>query len=416
MAFVPTSTGELVTVEEHVSRILEAVEPLPAYDQPLLEALGLPVHGAVSSPMDLPAFDNSAMDGYAVHHPDVASASADHPAHLPVVGEIAAGQTRIFALSPGTAVKIMTGAPVPQGATAIVPVEWTDAGVANVRIERAPVEGQHIRRQGEDVRAGDLLLDDSAVLGPRQLGLLASVGIAQVPSRPRPRVVIISTGSELREPGTKRAHDAIYDANSFMLAAAVRRAGAIAYRVGIVSDDPGEFHDTLSDQLVRADAVVTSGGVSKGEYDVVKEVLAGLGTVWFGEVRMQPGKPQGFGHVGEDSTPIFTLPGNPVSAYVSFELFVLPALRRMMGRQPYRRPLTRVRAGTSFRSALGREQFVRAKMSYAAGGPVVFPVGGHGSHLMGDLAEADAIVVVPADQDLVRDGDLVDVLMLDQDF
>ena len=283
------------------------------------------------------------MDGYAVYYDDVATASEDHPVHLPVVGEVAAGQTTFFALSPGTAVRIMTGAPVPQGADAIVPVEWTDGGIAGVRITRAPRRDEHVRHKGEDVQTGDVLLEDGRVLGPRQLGLLASVGRAQVKARPRPRVVVMSTGAELREPGTPLGHDSIYDANSYMLAAAARAAGAIAYRVGIVSDDAAEFRDALSDQLVRADLVVTSGGVSKGAYDVVKEVLSELGTVAFGEVAMQPGKPQGFGFVGEDATPIFTLPGNPVSSYVSFEVFVLPAIRRMMGRMPYRRPTVRAR-------------------------------------------------------------------------
>ena len=416
MAFVPVSSEQTVTVDEHVARVLAAVEPLPPYDQPLLEALGLPVCENVPSPMDLPAFDNSGMDGYAVTMADVAGAREDDPRTLPVVGEVAAGQAKIFAMSPGTAVKIMTGAPVPSGAEAIVPVEWTDGGSASVRVTKAPREGQHIRRRGEDIVAGDLLLEDGAVLGPRQLGLMASVGKAQVRSRPRPRVVILSTGAELREPGTQLAHDSIYDSNSFMLAAAVRSAGAIAYRVGIVSDDPAEFSDALSDQLVRADVVITSGGVSKGEYDVVKDVLSDLGTVWFGQVKMQPGKPQGFGHVGEDRTPIFTLPGNPVSAYVSFELFVLPALRRMMGRVPYRRPRLRLRAGETFRSAEGKEQYVRATYTPSDRGGTVTPVGGHGSHLISDLSTANAIIVVPTGTEIVEQGSYVDVLLLDKEF
>jgi molybdopterin molybdotransferase len=366
--------------------------------------------------MDLPAFDNSAMDGYAVYFDDVASASTDHPVHLPVVGEMAAGQTKLFALSPGTTVRIMTGAPVPQGADAVVPVEWTDGGVANVRITKAPTRGQHVRYQGEDVRTGDVLLEDGTVLGPRQLGLLASVGRAQVQARPRPRVVIMSTGSELREPGSGLGHDSVYDANSYMLAAAARAAGAIAYRVGIVSDDPQEFRDALSDQLVRADIVVTSGGVSKGQYDVVKEVLAELGTVSFGEVAMQPGKPQGFGFVGEDSTPIITLPGNPVSSYVSFEVFVLPAIRRMMGKLPYRRPMVRALAAKGFSSGPGRRQFVRGLFEIDGKGAHVTPVGGHGSHLMGDLSDANALIVVPEDVTSVAAGEQVQVLVLDRDF
>jgi molybdopterin molybdotransferase len=407
----------LSTVDEHVDRIVEALAPLPPYDQPLLESLNLPVCESIVAPMDLPSFDNSAMDGYAVYHADVVSASEDHPVHLPVVGELAAGgQSTFFALSPGTTVRIMTGAPVPQGADAIVPVEWTDGGVATVRITRAPRPDQHVRHAGEDVQTGDVLLEDGSILGPRQLGLLASVGRSQVRSRPRPRLVIMSTGAELREPGTPLGHDSIYDANSYMLAAAARSAGAIAYRVGIVSDDPADFADALSDQLVRADLVVTSGGVSKGAYDVVKEVLSELGTVSFGEVAMQPGKPQGFGFVGEDATPIITLPGNPVSSYVSFEVFVVPAIRRMMGRLPYRRPLVRAVSATSFSSAPERQQYVRARFELDASGPSVTPVGGHGSHLMGDLSEANALVVVPAATTAVRAGDQVQVLVLDRDF
>ena len=409
-------TDRLSTVDEHVERVVQGLEPLHPYDQPLLEALNLPVCENISAPMDLPSFDNSAMDGYAVYYDDTVSASEDHPVHLPVVGEMAAGQSRHFALSPGTTVRIMTGAPVPQGADAIVPIEWTDGGLATVRITRAPERDQHVRHQGEDVRTGDVLLEDGSVLGPRQLGLLASVGRSQVRSRPRPRVVIMSTGAELREPGTTLGHDSIYDANSYMLAAAARSAGAIAYRVGIVSDDPTEFGDALSDQLVRADLVVTSGGVSKGAYDVVKEVLTELGTVSFGEVAMQPGKPQGFGFVGEDATPILTLPGNPVSSYVSFEVFAVPAIRRMMGRLPYRRPMVRALCSQGFSSIPGRQQYVRAQFGIDGKGAHVEPVGGHGSHLMGDLSEANALIVVPAEVTSVQGGTQVQVLVLDRDF
>jgi len=409
-------SDRLSTVDEHVDRIVTSIRPLPPYDQPLLEALGLSVCEPITASIDLPSFDNSAMDGYAVYFDDVATASEDHPVHLPVVGEMAAGQTRLFALSPGTTVRIMTGAPVPQGADAVVPIEWTDGGVAHVRITRAPGRGQHVRTRGEDVRAGDVLLEEGQVLGPRQLGLVASVGRAQVRARPRPRVVVISTGAELREPGTPLGHDSIYDGNSFMLAAAARDAGAIAYRVGIVSDDPNEFQDALSDQLVRADLVVTSGGVSKGAYDVVKEVLSGVGTVSFGEVAMQPGKPQGFGFVGEDATPIITLPGNPVSSYVSFEVFAVPAIRRMMGLLPYRRPTVRAQCTRGFSSIPGRQQYVRARIEYDEQAARVTPVGGHGSHLMGDLSESNALLVVPPDTANVETGSQVQVLALNRAF
>jgi len=415
MAESPVSQA-LRSVADHQQHILDSLRPLPPYDQPLLDALGLVAAEDVTAPIALPSFDNSAMDGYAVSYDDVATASDDHPVHLPVVGEIGAGQARLLAMSPGTAVKIMTGAPVPAGADAVVPYEWTDRGVAQVVISRAPEPGQHVRSAGEDVSEGDLLIEEGTLLGPRHLGLLASVGRASVVVRPRPRVVILSTGSELREPGTARGHDSIYDGNSYMLAASVVRAGAIAYRVGIVPDEPAAFLDALGDQLVRADAVITSGGVSMGDYDVVKEALAPLGTVWFGGVAMQPGKPQGFGVVGEDATPIFTLPGNPVSSFVSFEMFVLPALRRMMGRLPYSRPTIEATLTHGVTSPTGRAQYLRGELHDDPDRPMVSPAGGPGSHLVGDLAAANALILVPSDTTALDAGASVTVLPLDREF
>ena len=407
---------ELTTVEEHRDRVLAAIEPLAAYAQPLMEVLGLPVAEDVAAPVALPSFDNSAMDGYAVRHADVVTATDEAPVHLPVVGEIGAGQAQVLALSPGTAVKIMTGAPVPTGADSVVPYEWTDRGVAHVRIDQAPTSGQHVRSAGEDIEVGDLLVSEGTVLGPRHLGLLAAVGRASVLARPRPRVVVISTGSELREPGQELGHDSIYDGNSFLLAAAARRAGAIAYRVGIVPDEPRRFLEAVEDQLVRADLVVTSGGVSQGDYDVVKEALSPLGTVWFGPVAMQPGKPQGFGHVGEDRVPIFTLPGNPVSSYISFEQFVLPAIRKLMGHRVHVRPAVPARLTHAVGSPAGRRQFVRASWQRDGAEVTVTPVGGSGSHLIGDLAQSDALVVVPEDVTSVDAGETVQVLRLDEEF
>lgn len=408
--------AELLPVPDLVERILASVAPLPDFPQPLMEALGLALAEDVSATISLPGFDNSGMDGYAVSYADVVAASEDNPVHLPVVGEIGAGRAGLMALSPGTAAKIMTGAPVPTGCDAVVPYEWTDRGVAQVRIARAPKRHQHIRVAGEDVAEGDQLLEHGTVLGPRHLGLLAAVGRATVRCRPRPRVVVISTGSELREPGSPLGRDSIYDGNSYLLAASARAAGAIAYRVGIVPDDPRTFTDALSDQLVRADIVVTSGGVSEGDFDVVKEALSSLGSVWFGGVAMQPGKPQGFGTVGEDRTPIFTLPGNPVSAYISFETFVLPAIRRMMGKLPYSRPVTRARLTHAISSPEGKQQMVRAAWDSDRGGAFVTPVGGHGSHLLGDLAASDALIVVPPETTHVQAGEMVQVLRLDEDF
>ena len=406
----------LMGVDEHLALVLERIDELPAYDQPLLETLGLPAVDDIVSPLSLPIFDNSAMDGYAVVFRDVAEAGPERPVHLPVVGEIAAGQTQIFAMSPGTAVRIMTGAPIPTGCTAVVPVEDTDDGVAKVLIRRAPAEGQHIRRAGEDIKEGDVILRAGERIDARRAGLLASVGVGRVTTRPRPRVVVMSTGSELVEPGEQLARDSIFDANSYLLAAAARQAGAIAYRVSASPDDPETFVEALSDQLVRADVVVTSGGVSKGTHDVVKEALSELGTVAFREIAMQPGKPQGFGVIGEDDTPIFTLPGNPVSAYVSFEVFVVPALRKMMGRTPLNRTLVRARITSGVTSIPGRRQFLRGQFEPRVGGSVVTPVGGPGSHLMGGLAEANALIVLAEDVTSVAPESDVPVLLLDREY
>ncbi|MDH2414670.1 gephyrin-like molybdotransferase Glp [Nocardioides sp. CER19] len=406
------ATSDLISVDELRERILADIEPLPAYPQPLMDAYRLACAEDVHAEISLPSFDNSSHDGYAVRFEDVAAATDEAPVHLPVVGEIAAGQAGLLALSPGTAAKIMTGAPMPTGADTVVPYEWTDRGVARVVITQGPDDkGEHVRPVGDDVRSGDLLVEEGTVLGPRQLGLLAAVGRATVAARPRPRVVILSTGSELRDPGQPLGHDSIYDGNSYLLAAAARRAGAIAYRVGIVPDEPTKFLEALNDQLVRADLVITSGGVSQGDYDVVKEALRPEG-VWFGGVAMQPGKPQGFGRVGEDRIPIFTLPGNSVSSYVSFQVFVLPALRRMMGMRPEVRPVVPARLTHAISSRPGLRQFLRGDYD----GSSVSPVGGAGSHLIGDLANANCLMVIPEDTTSVPAGATVDVLPLDEEF
>ena len=401
-----------ISPDDYRQRILDAVEPMAAFPQPLMDALGLSCVEDVHALVSLPGFDNSAMDGYAVRYEDVAGATEAEPTVLPVVGEIGAGTARVHALAPGTAVKIMTGAPVPAGADTIVPYEATDRGVGQVRISAAPDRvGAHVRRTGEDVEEGDLVVSAGTVLDARHLGLLAAVGRATVPVPPRPRVVVISTGSELREPGQQLGHDSIYDSNSYLLAAAARQAGAIVFRVGIVPDEPHAFRTALHDQLVRADLVITSGGVSQGDFDVVKEALAPEG-VWFGPVAMQPGKPQGFGLVGEDRIPIFCLPGNPVSSFVSFELFVLPALRRLMGKEPYFRPTVRGRLSEPMRSPAGRRQFMRGQ--YAAG--VVTPVGSPASHMLGGLASSNCLLVVPERVTSLPAGAEVDVLLVEQDF
>lgn len=400
--------------EDYLARVLEVVTPLEAAERPLLDALGLPVAEDVHADVPLPVFDNSSMDGYAVAFRDVAEATAERPVHLPVVGEIAAGQTTIHTLTPGTAVRIMTGAPVPTGATAVVPFEWTTEEGREVVVSQAPEEGQHVRRAGEEVARGDLLMRRGEVVGTRQVGLLAALGRGRVATAPRPRVVVMSTGDELVEPGSPLRGDQIYDANSFLLAAAVRAHGGIPYRARAATDDPAQFADALADQLLRADLVITSGGVSKGTHDVVKEVLRELGTVEFLEVAMQPGKPQGFGVVGEDRTPIFTLPGNPVSAYVSFESFVAPAMRRMTGHARVEPVLHAGVLTEAVRSMRGRTQLLRVRTEHRGGRLELTPVGGPGSHLIAGLAQADALVVLDGPVTAVDRGDVVPVLLLDR--
>jgi molybdopterin molybdotransferase len=402
------------SVDQHLTDLLSGIEAISPLDLQLLDAHGCILSEAVVADVDLPAFDNSSMDGYAVRVADVAHASETNPVKLPVVGDIAAGSSSAYSVQPGLSTRIMTGAPIPAGAEAVVPIEWTDQGIASVSITRAPKPGQYIRRAGEDVRSGELVLDIGTRLGPGQIGLLAAVGRDRVKVRPRPRVVILSTGSELVEPGQPTRSGQIHESNSYILTTAAREAGATVFRVGIVPDDPHKLMDAIEDQLIRADLVLTSGGVSVGAYDVVKEVLSRLGTVAFEQVAMQPGKPQGFGTIGPDSTPIITLPGNPVSSYVSFEVFVRPVIRRMLGVEPLGRPMVRAVCKEAMTSPEGLRQFARAWIDVEEGRYVVKPVGGAGSHLVGDLAQANAFVVIPEDVTEIPAGGAADVMVLER--
>jgi molybdopterin molybdotransferase len=382
------------SVDQHLADCLDVVHPLGSLDLQLLDAHGCILAEDVVAPWDLPPFDNSSMDGYAVQAADVAGASGGTPLSIPVLGDIPAGHAAAMALRPGTAMRIMTGAPMPPGADAVVPVEWTDGGVAQVSITQPGAGGAH--------------------RPPPRRGLLAAVGRDRVVCRPKPRVVVLSTGSELVEPGQPLQPGQISESNSFMLATAAKESGAVAYRVGTVPDDPRGLLDAIEDQLIRADLVITTGGVSAGAYDVVKQVLQRLGTVTFDKVAMQPGMPQGFGTVGPDSTPIFTLPGNPVSAYVSFEVFVRPVLRKMLGVEPLHRPTVRAVCATAMQSPAGKRQFARAQLSVEDGRYVVRPMSAQGSHLINDLAHANCLVIVPEDVTEVPAGGAVTVMVLER--
>ncbi|MEV0380545.1 gephyrin-like molybdotransferase Glp [Nonomuraea sp. NPDC050643] len=393
------------SVDAHLAEILATVRPLAPIELELEQSLGATLAEEVSSPVPLPPFDNSAMDGYAVRAEDI----ADVPVTLPVIDDVAAGSVELRAVGPGHAVRIMTGAPLPAGADTVVPVEWTDGGTVSVRIDRRAEAGNAIRRAGEDVHAGDVVLEPGTLIGAAQLGIIAGVGRRRVWARPRPRVVVISTGAELVEPGGTLERGQIWDSNSFTLTAAVREAGAEGYRAGSVGDDPKVLLDRLDTHLVRADAIITSGGVSMGAYEPVKEALSPLSTVRFEKVAMQPGMPQGFGVLGEDQVPIFTLPGNPVSSFVSFMLFVRPALAKMRG-LPAGLPETVTAYVTGpLRSPAGRRSFLRGVLE---GDGTVTPVRGQGSHQFAALALANALIVVPEDVTEVAGGSSVEVIRL----
>jgi molybdopterin molybdotransferase len=397
--------------------LLSCIEAMPPFGQQILDSVGLSLCQDVIAGIDLPRFDNSAMDGYAVRSQDVQQASPVSPVSLPVVGEVPAGASAPHPLSPGSAMKIMTGAAVPDGADAVVPYESTDRGSEDVRIVEPSMSGQHIRRRGEDISSGDVVSHTGQRLDPRSIGLLAGIGVDKVMVRPRPRVVVISTGSELVEPGTTLDNEHhIFDSNSYMLAAAAKSAGAQVFRVGLVPDDPSRLKQVISDQLVRADLILTTGGVSQGDFDIVKQVLPELGATDFVKVAMQPGKPQGFGLIGEDQTPIIMMPGNPVSAFVSFEAFVRPVLRKLAGTTPYVRPTVRCIAERAISSVPGRLQFARGAVTLdEAGRRTVSLVGGHGSHLLGGLAAANALILLDESTDFVAGGDEVDIWLLDED-
>jgi molybdopterin molybdotransferase len=402
----------LRTVDEHLAIVLDGIGSIDSIELTLLDAQGLLLAENISADFPLPSFDNSAMDGYAVRAIDTRDASAEHPLNLQVVGDIAAGAKTRSGMGPGLAMRIMTGAPIPAGADAVIPLEDTDRGVARVAIHRPVRTGECIRRAGEDLAAGAPALGAGAALGPQQLALLAALGRDRVVVRPRPRVIVLSTGSELIEVGQRPAFGEVIDSNSYMIAAAAKDAGADARRIGIVTDDHAKLLDALENQLLRADVLVTTGGVSMGAFDVVKEALSELGTVEFTRVAMQPGKPQGFGHIG-NKVPIFCLPGNPVSALVSFEVFVRPAIRKLLGKRNLQRATVQAVALERVDSPAGIRQYRRGVLHReATGGYSVSLVGGAGSHLIASMASSNCLVVIDEEVTEVVAGSRVTVIPL----
>jgi molybdopterin molybdotransferase len=382
------------SVDEHLATVLDGIGTVAPIELPLLEAQGLQLAENIVTHVPLPGFDNSAMDGYAVRAVDTRGASEEHPLDLPVVGDVVAGTKSRNGMGPGLALRIMTGAPVPAGADAVIPLEKTDRGLARVRITAPAHSGDCVRRSGEDLPAGSQALAAGAAIGPQQIALLAAIGRERVLVRPRPRVVVISTGSELVEVGQQPGFGEVPDSNSYLLAAAARDAGADTYRAGIIPDDHSRLLDVLESQLLRADILITTGGVSMGAFDIVKQALSELGTVEFLRIAMQPGKPQGFGHLG-DRVPIFCLPGNPVSALVSFEVFVRPAIRKLLGKRQLQRATVQAVALEGVESPAAVRQYRRGVLHREANDTYsVSFVGGSGSHLIAAMASANCLVVI----------------------
>jgi molybdopterin molybdotransferase len=434
----------LTSVEAHLADILATIRPLAATELSLADAHGLVLAQDITASHALPPFDNSAMDGFAVRIDDVAAATEEAPVTLPVVAEVAAGDTGAYSLPAGTAIRIMTGAMLPHGTEAVVPVEWTDGGAARVTIRARPQYGNAMRLAGGDAKAGEVLVSAGTRLRPMHIAVVAAAGHGTVMVRPRPRVVVLSTGNELAEPGAPIVPGRIWDSNSFMLAAAAREAGCVAYRHAVVPDNPDEVLPAIEDQLVRADLMITTGGVSMGgEHDVVKAALQQLGTITFRKVAMQPGMPQGFGTIAvtpaviqqetkrrrfrrdsydtetesaavsaskHQQVPIFTLPGNPVSAYVSFQVFARPAIGALQAYDGMSLEKVQAEVMGPLRSPPGRRSYMRAVLDRARG--QVTPLTGQESHQVATLGKANALVVVPEWVVSMDAGESADVLIL----
>ncbi len=413
----------MLSVEEARERILRFFDVLPAEDAPILEAQGQVLAEDVVGAFDIPSLDNSAMDGFAVQSDSLQGAGESAPVELRVVGSVAAGALPTADVGPGTAVRIMTGAPIPDGADSVVPFEDTDeserkaagAGMDRVGMRHEPAPGENVRRAGKDIRRGQLVLEKGATLRPAEIGVLASLGRRTVRVVRRPTVAILATGDELVEIGTEAAPGKVYDSNSYTIVSAVRRAGGVPSRLGIAADDLDDL-DAKLDRAAGADMLITTAGVSKGDYDVVKDVLARRGKVELWSVRMRPAKPLAFGtiRIGPEGTvPHLGLPGNPVSALVAFEQFGRAAIHKMMGRGAAARPTIEAVLDEPIHNMDGRRVYARAIVSRRDGGYVARLTGDQGSNLLTSMARANGLAICPEDEAVKHAGETVKVEMID---
>lgn len=416
----------MISVEEARERILGVIERLQAEDKSLVAALGQVLARDIVSAVTIPPLDNTSMDGYAVRAADTDGASTANPVSLHVIGEVAAGYIFAGEVTAGTAVRIMTGAPIPRGADAVVPFEETDEapgrvfgsfakGRLDVGVFKPAVPGANLRRAGEDVRSGSLVLTAGTQLTPAHLGVIASLGINRVSVFRRPVVAVISTGDELLAPGETLAPGQIYDSNGASVAAMVEEAGGIPLRLGIARDTVADLTRKLQAAARDADLIVTSAGVSRGDYDVVKDVLEREGEIGFWTVRMRPGKPLAFGliKVHDKSVPHIGLPGNPVSSMVTFELFGRPAVFKMMGKTGWQRPQVRATLGERLVNPDPRRFYARAIVSHQDnGGFVARLTGPQGSGILTSMALANALVICPEDVAVIEAGAEADALLL----
>jgi molybdopterin molybdotransferase len=401
------------SVQEASSRILSGIRPLDVERVPLRDALGRVLASDVVSPIEHPPWDNSSMDGYAVRAADVVHASADKPVELPVLETVRAGQHPSRALDPRTAIRIMTGAPVPRGADTVIRVEDTDGGETTVAVKDARDAGRNVRPRGEDLQIGAVAVSRGTVIGAAQIGVLASVGCASVPVHRRPRVAVLASGDELVDLDRfdeVRRGDRIVSSNSYTIAASVREMGGEVVDLGIVPDDPAAYADRLH-AASGCDLLITSGGVSVGAFDFTKDVLQSLGAelhLW--RVRMRPGAPLGFGMLGP--VPWLGLPGNPVSALVTFELFARPLLRTQRGELAVFRRIIDVRTRDDITLAAPLTHFMRCIVEWDADGAWARLTGPQGSGLLTSMSLANALLVVPPERMVVRSGESLRALLL----